>query len=144
VVAIYAIRRGNRNTSAATLVMLNDGFRQAWQRFFAADDNKDHEFSELMNLLEIACGIHKEKSLVGVSRELSQEYLEHVLLLLEANEDARRRIEAAIHTPTTFKYIARFRTKMRRRRSQLGPLESPRDSALEHVTCEAPGPASYE
>ena len=122
--ATYAVRRGNRNSSVATLVTLNDGFRQAWMRFFAADSNKDHEFSELMNLLEIACGVHYEKSLVGVSRELSQEYLDHVLLLLEGNEDTRTRIASAIHAPTTFKYIARYRAKMRRRKPTFGLLKS--------------------
>lgn len=120
-VAIYAIIRGNRNSSVATLVTLNDGFRQVWQRYFSATEaQKDHEFSELLNLLEIACAIHYEKSLFGVSRELSREYVEHVLLLLEQNEEARNRLEKAVHAPTTLKYIARFRAMMRRRNPQLG------------------------
>ena len=123
VVALYAIRRSNRNSSVATLVTLNEGFRQAWQRCFAPESNKDHEFSELLNLLEIACGIHWEKSLFGVSRELSREYIEHVLLLLEGNEDARRRLVGAVHATTTFKYIARFRAGMRKRNPQLGMIK---------------------
>jgi hypothetical protein len=122
VVAIYAIRRGNRNASVATIVTLNDGFRQSWQRVFSAGANTDHEFSELLNLLEIACGIHKEKSLVGVSRELSREYVEQLILLLERDDDSRRRIEEAVHTPNTFTYIAWFRKDMRRRNPQLGLL----------------------
>jgi hypothetical protein len=124
-VALYAIRRSNRNSSVATLVTLNEGFRQAWQRYLsAAEATKDHEFSELANLLEIACGIHWEKSLFGVSRELSQEYVEHVLLLLEGNDDARQRLVRAVHAPTTFKYIGRFRAEMRKRRPQLGIIET--------------------
>jgi len=122
IVAIYAIRRGNRNASVATLVTLNDGFRQGWQRVFSAEADKDHEFSELLNLLEIACGIHKEKSLVGVSRELSREYIEHVILLMERDDDCRRRIAEAIHAPSTFKYIAWLRKDMRRRNPQLGSI----------------------
>jgi hypothetical protein len=31
-------------------------------------------------------------------------------------------IERAVHAPTTFKYIARFRARMRRRNPQLGLL----------------------
>lgn len=124
-VALYAIRRSNRNSSVATLVTLNDGFRQAWQRFFAAPEAaKDHEFFELVNLLEIACGIHCERSLFGISRELSREYVEHVLLLMEGNAALRARLEAAIHAPTTFKYIRRFRAEMRRRNPQLGVIAS--------------------
>jgi hypothetical protein len=124
-VALYAIGRSNRNSSVATLVTVNDGFRQAWQRYFsAAEGAKDREFFELLNLIEIACAIHCEKSLFGVSRELSREYVEHVLLLLEGNMDARRRLEGAIHAPTTFKYIRRFRSEMRRRRPQLGILKA--------------------
>ena len=120
VVAIYAIRRSNRNSSVATLVTLNDGFRQAWQRYLAVPEAapetaKNYEFFELLNLLEIACGIHCEKSLFGVSRELSQEYTEHVLLLIEHSQDARGRLEAAIHAPTTLKYTRRFRAEMRTR-----------------------------
>ncbi|WP_139225983.1 hypothetical protein [Falsiroseomonas stagni] len=114
-VALYAVRRSNRNSSVATLVTLNDAFRQAWQRYLAAPEpDKDYSFSELANLLEIACGIHCEKSLFGISRELSSEYVEHVLLLIEENNDARARLRAAVHAPNTFKYIARFRANMRR------------------------------
>jgi hypothetical protein len=126
------------------MVTLNDGFRQGWQRVFSPDANKDHEFSELLNLLEIACGIHKEKSLVGVSRELSREYIEHVILLPEGNEDARRRMEAAIHTPTTFKYISWFRTDMRGRNPTLGLLNYRANTIQKRPTSEAPGPVSHD
>lgn len=124
VVALCAIRRSNRNSSVATLVTLNEGFRQAWQRYFAADANKDHEFSELMNLLEIACGIHCEKSLFGISRELSREYIEHVLLLVEGNPEAMNGVKSAVHAPNTFKYIELFRTQMRRRKPNLGMIKT--------------------
>jgi len=113
-IAIYAVRKGNRNSSAATLVTLNDGFRQAWLRFLNAKDEQtmQAEFSELMNLIEIACAIYLEKSLSGVSRELAREYLEGILNLIKSNADARSRIEAMRHSPTTFKYIRKFRRKL--------------------------------
>jgi hypothetical protein len=124
VVALYAIGRSNRNSSVATLVTLNDGFRQAWQRYLtAAEVQKDHEFFELLNLLEIACGIHCEGSLTGVSRELSREYLDHVLLLIEQDDASRRRLMGAVHDTTTFKYILRYRARMRKRdRRRVLPL----------------------
>lgn len=126
--ALYAIKRSSLNSSVATLVTLNDGFRQAWQRYLEAPETaKDYAFSELANLLEIACGIHWEKSLFGISRELSSEYVEHVLLLIEGNDDARRRLEASIHTPNTFKYIARFRSGMHKRQPNLGKFRQIQD-----------------
>ena len=60
----YAITRANRSTSAATLVTLNEGFRQAWERFFQAQGaQQDAELAELLNLFEIACAIYLEGSL---------------------------------------------------------------------------------
>ena len=115
-VAIVAIRKSDRNTSAATLVTLNEGFRQGWHRFLPAKDEaeRQHEFSELMNLLEIGCAIYMEGSLSGVSRELAEEYLGNVLSLLEANQEARTRIEEMRQSATTFKYIRQFLVRMGR------------------------------
>lgn len=109
-VALYAISRSNKNSSAATLVTLNEGFRQAWQRFLEAEDDagRQYELSELMNLAELACAIHSERSLVGVSRELAGDYLEKSLSLLSDNADARGRIPAMFNSPETFEYIRRF------------------------------------
>lgn len=119
VVALHAVRRSNLNSSVATLVALNGGFSQGWQRYLTApEEAKDYEFSELLNLLEIACAILCEKSLFGISRELSREYVEHVILLIEGDADARRRLEDAIHSPTTFKYIRHYRAGMRNHGSQ--------------------------
>ena len=67
-----------------------------------------------MNLLEIGCAIYMEGSLSGVSRELAEEYLGNVLSLLEANQEARTRIEAMRQSPTTFKYIRQFLVRMGR------------------------------
>lgn len=110
VVAWHAISRSNKNSSAATLVALYEGFRQAWQRFLDAEDDagQQYELSELMNLVELACAIDSEHSFVGVSRKLVREYLENSLLLLSNNENAGRRIPAMFTSPTTFEYIRRF------------------------------------
>jgi hypothetical protein len=115
-VALYAIRKGNRNSSAATLVTLNEACRQAWHRFLSAknQEERQYEFAELMNLLEIGSAIYLEGSLAGVSRELTEEYLGNTLSLLESHKDARARIELMRHSPTTFKYIRQFLVRMAR------------------------------
>ena len=111
--ALYAIRRSNKNSSAATLVTLYEGFRQAWQRFLDAKKANDdaglqYELSELLNLFELACGIYSEHSLVGVSRELAHAYIEESWVLLENNDDAKKRIRRMLTDPKTFKYIRKF------------------------------------
>ena len=115
-VALFAIRRGNRNASASTIIVLNESFRQAWTRFLSAVDeqSKEFEFSELMKLFEITCDIYLEDSLSGVSREPLEEYVGNTLSLLEANDDARERMDGMVHSPTTFKYIRRFLERMRK------------------------------
>ncbi len=89
---------------------LNEGFRQAWQRFLEAKEEnaKQYEFSELLNLFELACAIHSERSLVGVSRDLAGSYIRESLQLIEGNEDARKRINKTLTTPETFHYIRKF------------------------------------
>ena len=86
VVSWFGIWRANRTTSAATLVTLNEGFRQAWTRFFDAQQEGQHyELAELLNLFEIACAIYLEKSLSGNARALMFEYLDNVLQHLVRN-----------------------------------------------------------
>ncbi|MDZ5454866.1 hypothetical protein [Labrys sp. ZIDIC5] len=110
--AWYAVWRGNRNSSAAILVTLNDGLRQGWQRYIKASDDgeKLYELAELANILELSAAILMEKSLVGVSRELMEEYLCGSLSLIEDNESARSAIASLRHSPTTFKYLVGFLT----------------------------------
>ena len=109
-VAWFGIRRSNKTTSAATLVTLNEGFRQAWMRFFESDpDDKKFNLAELLNLFEIACAIYLEKSLTGNSRQIMFEYIDSVLKLL-LKDDANRQVveDQLIESPTTFIYIKQF------------------------------------
>jgi len=110
ILAWYAICRSNKNSSAATLVTLYEGFRQAWQRFLDAKDDSERQYqlSELMNLAELTCAIQSERSFVGGSRELVQDYVQMSLSLLVDNEYVRKQIPAMFHSPETFKYIRRF------------------------------------
>ncbi|MGI0133468.1 MAG: hypothetical protein ACREBW_00720 [Candidatus Micrarchaeaceae archaeon] len=109
-ISLYAIRRGNKNASAAMLVTLTDGLRQAWYRFITADTEaaQSYQLAELMNLAEIASAIHFERSLVGVSRELIVEYLDNSLSLLKKHPKARAQVTALRHSAETFKYIDAF------------------------------------
>ena len=110
VVAYYAIYRGNRNTSVATLITINEAFRQAWQRFLNAQDEgaKKYELAELMNLLEIECGTQNEGSLAGVSRHIMTAYLDDVLALLINNDYAKSEIGKLLNAPTTFENIHKY------------------------------------
>jgi hypothetical protein len=113
----YSVRRGNKNSSAASLIALNEGLRQAWERFLSASDEatKEHQFADLLNTLEIASALCVKRVLVGVSRELLSEYLSDVMDIFDHNEDAKRRAEALVLSETTFKYLVQYRTTVRKR-----------------------------
>ena len=105
--AAYAIHRSNQNSAAAALLTFYEAVRQAWERFLRATDtnDKEYQFAELANLLEVACALHVKSVFVGVSRELMTEYLDDVGKLLDTSEEAKRQIEQLIHSKTTFKYL---------------------------------------
>ncbi|HZP04785.1 MAG TPA: hypothetical protein VFB43_07790 [Terracidiphilus sp.] len=110
IVAVYAIFKGNRNSSVATLISLSESCRSAWNRFLAAttDDDRTYELAELMNTLEIAAAILNEDSLAGVSKTLLRAYLEQVLTLLRNNAFASAQIEQMLSVPDTFECIQKF------------------------------------
>jgi len=119
-IAYRTIRQGNKNSSTAILIALNDAFRAAWERYISAEDTKkSHEFAELLNVLEIACAIHHEGSLFGVSKTLSRDYIENIIILIENDDKARMLLETMIHAPNTFEFIALFRKRMRKRPSNV-------------------------
>jgi hypothetical protein len=109
VIAWYAIKRANKTTSAATMVTLNEGFRSAWTRFFAAEGaDRETELAELLNLFEIACAICLEGSLSGNSAVLIREYLNNVLRMLAGNDYARTHVDPLLQDANTFIFIKRF------------------------------------
>jgi hypothetical protein len=113
----HGIHRGNQNSSAASLIALNEGLRQAWGRFLTAtgEENKQHQFADLLNTMEIACALCVKGVFVGVSRELLSEYLADVMDIFDSDEDAKRRAEALVHSETTFKYLVLYRSTVRKR-----------------------------
>lgn len=112
-VAFVAIRRADLNSSAATLVVLHDGFRGSWEKFRAAqggenEAEKRYQFGDMMNLIEISAGLHHEKSLKGVSEELSAEYLKGILKIFKDNAEFSRMIRELADQPETFEYTREF------------------------------------
>jgi hypothetical protein len=109
-IAIFGINRANKTTSAATLVALNEGFRQGWVRFLNTDEHeqKHYELAELMNLFEIACAIYLEKSLTGNSRRLEKEYLNTFLKALITSDYARTEVPGLLEDEGTFEFVKLF------------------------------------
>lgn len=115
-VAVFALRRSNLNSSAAIVLTLTVNFRDAWNRFLNSNEQQqDFEFHELMNLIEAACAIHRESSLVGKSGKLIEKYLTDILGYLEKNAGARERITAMRHQSHTFEHCVAFLVKMKRK-----------------------------
>lgn len=123
VIAIVALRRSDRNASAATLVSLYEALRAAWARYLAAKkpQQAEFEFAELVNLLELACSIHQDKAVHGAAREMLEEYLLDVLGIFRDDPSVRKRMASLRDRPNTFKYLKRFLSDMRER-GMLGPL----------------------
>lgn len=74
----HGIRRGNHNSSAASLIAINEAWRQGWERYLSAVDEpaKHQQFAELLNIIEISCALQVRKVFTGVSRELLTAYLD--------------------------------------------------------------------
>lgn len=106
----YGVYRGNRNSSAASLIDLNEAWRQAWERYLSAEgeEAKQYQFAELLNILEISCALKIKRVFTGISRELLTEYLDSSLTLLNGNNDAKYRMGNLTQCPNTFKYVARY------------------------------------
>lgn len=131
VFAVIALRRGNLNSSAAIVLTLMENFRHAWERFLKSEgEQQDFEFHELMNLIEAACALHGEKSLVGASGKLIETYLTDILAHLEQDAGARERIKAMRHSPDTFEHCVCFLAAMKAkgRPQKMGDVMTPPNS----------------
>jgi len=113
VVSAFAIVRANNTTSGATLVSLNEAFRQAWVRYFDSKepDEKSYELAELLNLLEIACAVYDEWSLSGNARKLVFDYLYRNLSDLIKHKEISAQIEKLLQDKDTFFFIKKFLRK---------------------------------
>jgi hypothetical protein len=124
VVSVFAIVRANNTTSAATIVSLNEAFRQAWERYFnpKTPDQKSWELAELMNLLEIACAVYLEWSLSGNARKLIFDYLQRNLSDLIEHKEISAEIGKLLQDKETFLFIKKFLHKNEARLKATIPL----------------------
>jgi hypothetical protein len=131
----YGVHRGNHNSSAASLIALNEVWRQGWERYLSAADGsaKQHQFAELLNIIEISCALQVRRVLTGVSRELLTEYLDGVLNLLNDDKDAKNLLIPLIQRPTTFKYIRLYFRSMWINRREITPVNQNLDSLIATV-----------
>jgi hypothetical protein len=130
-ISVYAIGRANKTTSAATLVSLNEGFRQAWEKYLQGlaagpDAAASYHLAELLNLLEIACAIYLEGSLSGNSRKLQVEYLDNALSLLTSTPSVDDQVLQLLQTERTFSFIKKFLRKVEKKPSVLSVTIPPK------------------
>lgn len=117
IISWFAIVRANKGASASSLIAIYEAFRDSWTRFIEAsdDDRRSHEFAELLNWIELACALDADKAFTGKPRELLREYLSDVFGIIYGNDFAKSKLEELSHSPTTFKYLKRFKKKIDRR-----------------------------
>jgi hypothetical protein len=114
--AVWAVWYGGRQLSlarkagsGASLIALNEAFRECWKDFLTGDEaKKSFAFAELTNALEIACAVFRDRVFFGHSADLLENYVLSVFRLIEANTDASERMVGLLHTPRTYENIAEF------------------------------------
>jgi hypothetical protein len=125
-IAIHTLRRGNKNSSVATMIPLNAEIRQMWAKYddaLASIDFKNDEelaaleekiavkLQDLMNVLEIAAAIELEGTLSGVSRVLMRDYLEQMLDMIIRDDYTNAKVSDLLQDETTYIFIRRFLKK---------------------------------
>ena len=97
--------------SAASLIALNEAFRQNWHLFISAGDEegrRQYTFADLVNALEIACAVFRDGVFYGHSKGVLERYLVQVFTLIEANANARARLDNLLQSRETFENIREF------------------------------------
>lgn len=107
---VWQLRAGRHGSSAASVVSLNESLRQAWLHFRSANGEEDiqYAFSDVINLLEIACAANEDGLFVGETGKIMKKYLVHVLQAVAQDASAKQRIEKMLEIPGTFQHIYRF------------------------------------
>lgn len=126
IVAIFTLRRGNKNSSVASMIPLNAEIRNTWDEFIDSFQTMDFsspaEFVEfernirnklerLMNVLEIAAAIEVEGTLSGVSQDLMSDYLRRILDDIISDDYTNAKVSDLLQDETTYIYIRRFLKK---------------------------------
>lgn len=113
---VYAARQLKLARSAgsgASLVALTECFRQNWELYLQAKDDKSKSFAlaDLINMLEAACALHRDKIFYGHSRKVLEIYLIGIFRLFQENEQIREKLSDLLQTRETFENIRVFITK---------------------------------
>lgn len=121
-VGIWAVFYAGRQLSLArksgsggSLIALSEAFRQCWQAFLTAEDERKRQlaFGDLVNALEIACAIFRDNVFFGHAEDVLEHYLLSTFRMIEANDDARDRMLKLLQTPRTFENAVKFLSQRR-------------------------------
>jgi hypothetical protein len=117
--AIFAGRQMMQARRTAVLQSLQEFFKVASERERALltagnSDEQEQAFVELLNFLEVYAAAHNSRLLGGVSKELVSDKLIDAVVMLEQLPHWHPRIEAAITSDTTFKFLSKFVASNRR------------------------------
>jgi hypothetical protein len=96
--------------SGASLIALNEAFRQNWQIYLNASTApaRLHAFADLANCLEIASAIFRDKVFYGNSRDVLRAYLINVFALIQASPRASQSLIDLLEFRETFGNIRLF------------------------------------
>jgi hypothetical protein len=109
----YAARQlalARKAGSGSSLIALSEAFRQCWQAFLSADDERKKQiaFGDLSNALEVACAVFRDRVFFGHAEDVLENYLLSTFRLIESNDDASARMVRLLQTPRTFENIVVF------------------------------------
>jgi hypothetical protein len=118
---IYTARGVRQQATASdfsSYLQLMERLSKAWRAYGdaraahsaepATRNPEEFEFLELMNILEMACHLHKKRILLPATREMLCDHLKEVLPAIYKNEDTKKMIDEHLSGPDTFFYIRRF------------------------------------
>jgi ATP-dependent DNA ligase len=112
--AAYQVWLGRRT---AVLQALQEFFKTISERerafASASSEQRENAFVDFLNALELYAAAYIKRLVTGVSRELVKDKLIDSLVLIEGAPHWHEKIEDAVTSQPTFKYLKRFVTKHR-------------------------------
>jgi uncharacterized protein YbcC (UPF0753/DUF2309 family) len=136
VIAVFTLRRGNKNSSVASMIPLNAEIREMYDHYLESLSNASFNTPEelealelkiasrlekLMNVLELSAAIEVEGTLSGVSRTLMKDYLQRTLEDLIADDYTSSKVSGLLQDENTYIFIRRFLKSKTRVNSLLPP-----------------------
>jgi hypothetical protein len=123
VLALLTLRRGNKNSSVASMIPLNAEIRDMWTQYISSFQDIEFDtipeleafereiirkLERLMNVLEIAAAIEVEGTLTGISRDLMRDYLRRTLEDIIRNDYTSSKVSSLLQDDKTYIFIRRF------------------------------------